>query len=328
MKLSIIVASYNEAQYLPQCIESCRNLGLEDYEIVIGDDGSGDGSIPLIEQWHMEDPEHIRFFVQDRSDTTDLIASLRVSNLLFRAMQMATGDFLCILSGDDYFYETDFFADGMAFLRENPDYSAYVGAYDKVWATKPKVHLHPQFPPALYWGGAYIHISAFLFRKQAVEDGIFLQRFCDDTGLSYSLAFAGKWKYAADTVFAYRQRESSITHASDELQLSIVELMLLQDTLCKGRLKRQSLARFAKPARYVFEHRDMAMLEKYRKFRDNCSQYDHDVLGELLAYDEAEPSGRRSVNILLLRMRLWQAVFAAGLLLWRAGQKCKDAFGR
>ncbi len=323
MKLSIILASYNEAQYLPQAVASCRNLGLSDYEVIIGDDGSNDGSIELIQDWHMEDPEHIRFFVQDRSDTTDLIASLRVSNLLFRAMEMATGDYLVILSGDDYFYETEFFADGMAFLRDHPDYSAYVGSYDKVWMTKPKQPVAQQYPPFLYWGGGYVHISAFLFRRQAVTDGIFLQRFCDDTGLSYSLACAGKWQYTDTSVFAYRQREASITHTSDELQLAIAELMLLQDTLCKGKLKCQTLARFAQPARYVFDHRDMAMLDKYRKFRANCALYDHDILGDFLSYDEADDKQKRSVDMLLLKMELCRLAFWAGLRAYGLYRKLK-----
>ncbi len=321
MKLSIILASYNEAEYLPQAVESCRNLGLSDYEILIGDDGSSDGSIALIQKYALEDPAHIRYFVQDRSDTTGLIASLRVSNLLFRAMEAATGDYLCILSGDDYFYETDFFAEGMTFMQKNPDYSAYVGVYDKVWKSKPEVPMVQQYPRQLYWAGAYIHISAFLFRKKAVADGIFLERFCDDTGLSYSLAFAGKWKYTEQKVFAYRQREDSITHASDTLQLAIAELMLFQDTRNKGQLVRQSYARFYAPARYVFDHRDQAMLEKYKKYRDNCARYPKDILGQLLAYDGAGAEEKRRVDALLMKMKRCKAFYFTCLRLWGLWQK-------
>ncbi len=319
MKLSILLASYNEAEYLPQAVESCRKLGLSDYEIVIGDDGSSDGSIQLIEKYAQEDPAHIRYFVQDRSDTSNLIASLRVSDLLFRAMEMATGDYLVILSGDDYFYETDFFAEGMAFLQKHPDHSAYVGSYDKVWQSRTSVHLHQQYPRALYWAGAYIHISAFLFRKSAVTDGIFLDRFCDDTGLSYSLAFAGDWKYTDEKVFAYRQRESSITHASDPLQLAIAELMLLQDTLNKGRLTKQSYARFCQPAWYVFTHREEAQAEKYKKYRDNCARYPNDILGQLLAYDQG--GEKPGVDALLRKMKRCRAFYFTCLRLCGLWQK-------
>ncbi len=323
MKLSILVVSYNELRYLPQCIESCKKLGLEDYEILIGDDGSDDGSISLIQRYAQEDPEHIRFFVQDRSDVTDLIASLRVSNLLFRAMEMARGEYLHILSGDDYLYPGDFFREGIAYLDKNSRYSAYVGTYDMVWEAR-KEHIAPRFPAGIYWGGGYIHISAFLFRKAAAADALLL-RFCDDTGLSYSLACCGKWKYTDTAVFGYRQRESSITHVSDDLQLSIVELMLLQDTLCKGKMQRRSLARFCRPARYVYENRELALLTKYDKFRNNCKKYPNDILGQLVGFDGLPKKVQRSVKIMLLRMQLWYGVYYVLLRAWRLSQKC---FGR
>ncbi len=327
MKLSFILASYNEAEYLPQAVESCRELGLSDYEILIGDDGSDDGSIQYIQNCALADPEHVRFFVQDRSDTSDLIASLRVSDLLFKAMEAAGGEYLCILSGDDWFYKSDFFRQGISFLDANPDYSAFVGSYDKVWSSRPAQQETMQYPREIYWAGAYTHISAFLFRASAVPR-YRLDRFCDDTGLSYSLACAGKWKYTQTPVFAYRQRESSITHVSDALQLSIAELMLMQDALNKGNRKYQTLARFAKPARYVFDHRDMAMLEKYRKYRENCAQYPQDILGDILAYDEAGREEKRRLERLLLQMRLCRLLFGSCLRLWGLGQKIKKILAK
>ncbi len=327
MKLSILVVSYNELSYLPQCIESCQKTGVEDYEILIGDDGSDDGSIALIEEYVRQDPDHIRYFVQDRSDIRDLIPSLRVSNLLFRAMEMARGEYLHILSGDDYLYPGDFFSKGVAYLDSHPGYCAYVGAYDMVWE-KRREHIALNFPVSIYWGGAYIHISAFLFRKSIVDSGALLRRFCDDTGLSYSLAFSGKWKFTAQTVFAYRQREQSITHASDPLQLSIVELMLLQDTLCKGKQKGRCLARFWKPAWYVYRNRQQAAQEKYRKYRDNCSRYPQDILGKLVGFDSLDQKEQRSLKILLLRMRLLHGTYYVLLRAWRLGQKLRNAFAK
>ena len=39
MKFTFIVVSYNEVEYLSQAIDSCLNQKLDDFEIVIGDDG-------------------------------------------------------------------------------------------------------------------------------------------------------------------------------------------------------------------------------------------------------------------------------------------------
>lgn len=42
--LSVIIPSYNKGEYLKQCIESIENISIKDYEIIIVDDASSDGS--------------------------------------------------------------------------------------------------------------------------------------------------------------------------------------------------------------------------------------------------------------------------------------------
>ena len=55
-EISIIIVSYNEIEYIEEAIESCLSQkGINDYEIIIGDDGSTDGSINLINEYTMPD---------------------------------------------------------------------------------------------------------------------------------------------------------------------------------------------------------------------------------------------------------------------------------
>ena len=46
-KISIIIAAYNAEKYLPQCLDSVLGQTMDDYEVVVVDDGSSD-STPLI----------------------------------------------------------------------------------------------------------------------------------------------------------------------------------------------------------------------------------------------------------------------------------------
>ena len=50
MKFSIIVAAYNVAEYLEECIESLvsQNFPDSEYEVLIVDDGSTDGRTGMI----------------------------------------------------------------------------------------------------------------------------------------------------------------------------------------------------------------------------------------------------------------------------------------
>lgn len=287
-KLSFIIVSYNEQEYLTESIESCFNQNLENFEIIIGDDGSNDGSIEIIESYAKKYPDIIKYFVSDRTGVCKetLIASLRVSAVIERALKMAAGEYCVILSGDDYFYEGEFFNRAIEFLDNNSDYVAYVGGYEKVWSDQPSVQFYSEYMPKQYWAGQYIHLTSFLFRKSVFSQGAFLQRFCDDVGLVYSLAFSGKWKYDKHMVFAYRQRSSSIMHTADQMEFRIVELMILQDVLCKGFLYSQSMAHFSKSLWYVFTHRDKLGDEKYKKYLKNCEQYDNNIVRHLYEYDD------------------------------------------
>ena len=299
IKLTFIIGSYNEVEYLDQAIQSCLGQNLDSFEIIIADDGSTDGSIDLIEKYVRDYPSIFRYFVSDRTGVCnqEVIASIRVSNCVRRALKMARGDYCLCLSGDDYLYINTFLQNAISFLDMNSEYSAYVGGYEMVWPNGSSLSCWSQYPPTLYWGGKYIHISSFVFRRFVFDSGAFLQRFCDDTGLSYSLAISGKWKYDKELVFAYRQRGDSIMHTLDRLELSVGELMLYQDVLCKGYLCWQSLSRFSKPLLYVFIHRNCLNNEKYCKYFNNCMLYDNNVLFYLYSYDKKSVIGKLKILI-------------------------------
>ena len=52
--------SYNEKEYLEEAIQSCLCQDVSDFEIIIGDDGSSDGSIELFEAYAAKFPKIIR----------------------------------------------------------------------------------------------------------------------------------------------------------------------------------------------------------------------------------------------------------------------------
>ena len=48
MKFSIIVPAYNVAQYIEECIESILNQSYSNFELIIIDDASTDGTSKII----------------------------------------------------------------------------------------------------------------------------------------------------------------------------------------------------------------------------------------------------------------------------------------
>ena len=105
---------------------------------------------------------------------------------------------------------------------------------------------------------------------------------CDDTGLTYSIAIAGKWHTLPSVTMAYRQRDGSIMHKADKLELSIIELMLLQDVLNKKKMISGSLSRYYKPLSYCRKRRTHLKEEKYHKYIEACNGYDNNIMKEII----------------------------------------------
>ena len=53
MKLSIIIPNYNDAKFIPQCLDSLINqkLNSDEFEIIIVNDGSTDNSLEVIQDY-------------------------------------------------------------------------------------------------------------------------------------------------------------------------------------------------------------------------------------------------------------------------------------
>ena len=66
-RLSVIVANYNNAQYLPDCLNSVLCQTYQDLEILICDDCSTDDSLKVLKNYQQRYPDKIRILHNDRN---------------------------------------------------------------------------------------------------------------------------------------------------------------------------------------------------------------------------------------------------------------------
>jgi len=93
VRFSVLVPSYQQAHYLPETLQSLLNQTWEDFEVVVVDDGSTDGTRDVIAEWMARD-RRIRGFTQPNGGT---------GAALNTALAHARGDRICWLSSDDLF---------------------------------------------------------------------------------------------------------------------------------------------------------------------------------------------------------------------------------
>lgn len=98
MKYSIIIPVHNAINYLPSCIESIIHQGYEDYELIVSDDNSTDGTSEYLESIQHENLKVVR---PERRMTM-------VQHFEW-AFQFSTGEWVMYLGADDglqaYFFE-------------------------------------------------------------------------------------------------------------------------------------------------------------------------------------------------------------------------------
>jgi len=104
--VSICVQTYNHGPYIDQCLASIYAQKTEfDIEILIGDDGSDDGTTTICQEYQRRYPEITRLFIHDRDDNISVLgrASGRF-NVLYN-LRHARGKFVAFCEGDDYWID-------------------------------------------------------------------------------------------------------------------------------------------------------------------------------------------------------------------------------
>lgn len=93
--VSIIVTSYNYAQYIPETLDSLLKQTYDNYEIIVVDDGSKDNSVDVINEYVSKN-DKIKLLLHPNRANKGIIASMKL------AIENAKGDFIAFCESDDY----------------------------------------------------------------------------------------------------------------------------------------------------------------------------------------------------------------------------------
>ena len=170
-KLSVIIPLYNKAPYIRKALESVLAQTYADYELIIVDDGSTDGSAEIAEAI-LQDPAS-RLIA---SSPHRLIrqANSGVSAARNNGVAQAAGDYIAFLDADDWWEPT--YLERMAQLIEDyPEAGLYACNY--VYYKPGKTHValdiptgYINYPKAYYEGGAMPVWTGAAIMPRAVFD--------------------------------------------------------------------------------------------------------------------------------------------------------------
>lgn len=117
MKFSIVTPSYNSALFLNATIQSIKEQTYQDFEHIVIDGGSTDGTIELLHQY-----PHLKWVSEPDNGQSDAIN---------KGFRLATGDILAWQNADDLYFPNTFqvVAD---FFKQNADVDLIYGNYQLI----------------------------------------------------------------------------------------------------------------------------------------------------------------------------------------------------
>lgn len=91
-RFSICVSSYNDAEYLPACLDSVLNQSFSNIELIVVDDGSPDNTAEILKAYSQRD-SRVRPIIKTANEGVHLGRKAAVS--------AATSDYVIFLDSDD-----------------------------------------------------------------------------------------------------------------------------------------------------------------------------------------------------------------------------------
>lgn len=208
MKASIVIANYNNARFINECIKSLYAQTFKNYEIIFFDDNSKDNSIQEIEKF-----KNVKVI---KNKTQTKFGSLNQMNAFYKSIETSTGDIIFFLDSDDYFHEKKL-EKVMKFFIKNHDKQI---VFDNPILVKKNMKFEKHVfrkKRYNYWG--YIHpTSCISVRKKFIFENYKLLTINDYHDiwmdlriLIYSKFFFDNYSQLTENLTYYRQTEENIS---------------------------------------------------------------------------------------------------------------------
>ncbi len=209
MKLSVAMITYNHERFIGQAIESilAQNVNFE-YEIVIGEDCSTDGTRALIMEFQRRYPNRLKLLLRDRN-----VGAMRNSA---ETIEACKGQYVALLEGDDYWTATDKLQKQVDFLDAYPDralccgrarpvYEAGTEDFDAGWDVAPSRPAGPYVVEDILKGN-FVVTCTTVVRRELIPPfpNWFFEMKLGDWPLWAMIARYGKIELMDEIVAAYR----------------------------------------------------------------------------------------------------------------------------
>jgi glycosyltransferase involved in cell wall biosynthesis len=228
--ISVVMSAFNAEKYLDEAIQSVLAQTFTNFELILINDGSTDGSLKILEHYAQKDARCIVLSWENRG----IVASGN------HGVHLAKADIICRMDADDICMPQRF-EKQFNYLNAHPDCAA-VGSNALL--------IDPEGMPIVTWtylstheeidnlnltgsvGSCICHPSVAIRKSSLLAVGAYRAEFeyAEDYDLFLRLAEVGKLANLPEMLLKYRQHSASAGHAKRKLQLTMTQ-KALEDAL-------------------------------------------------------------------------------------------------
>jgi glycosyltransferase involved in cell wall biosynthesis len=258
--VTVIVPVYNSVHLLPAALETVFNQTFQDFEIILIDDGSTDGSLELLKTYE----SRARVLTQTNSGA---------SSARNKGIAMAHGEFIAFLDSDDL-WDPKKLEMQVAVFRENPETGVCFTDCLYFDATKEwdgNFRRYPNLNGMVFDAllvDHFVSTSAVMVRHDCLKDvGVFDETLigCEDYNLYLRLAQKYPYRFIPEPLVKLRCHEGNLSNnlpqmCRDEISnLDKIAEMFPEMEIPKNKIKSDIFFRFGQ---YYFDANDFRSAKK------------------------------------------------------------------
>lgn len=226
--VSILIPTYNQPEYIVQCVESCLCQDYDNVEIVIGDDSTNESVFEALQ--NLIKNEKVRY----HRNANNLGRVQNYRNLLF---EHAKGEWAVMIDGDDYYVDLSFISKAISFINVDSSIVLVAASHFTFDEVKKNRFYNQLVEKDIKFDGKEIFYkniklgqhSTNLYRKELALtlDFYRLESMASDSEGLFRLCLHGKVVYLSSPVACWRIHNSNNTFRGEDALKQMHEMVFI-----------------------------------------------------------------------------------------------------
>jgi len=276
MKVSVLMVTYNHEQFIAQAVESVLAQETSfDYELVIGEDCSTDGTRAILVGLQQQHPDKVRLLLNENN--------LGMHKNLAQTLLACRGEYVAMLDGDDYWTSPHKLQREVDFLDGHPEcalcFHNVASVHDKggdqellVWRPPNQKEISTIEELLL---GDFMAACSVMFRRQLIPEypDWFYSLPIGDWPLWILIAEHGKIGYLDETMAAYRIHQAGVWSSKSPVQRTEADAQVYECVNLHLGFRYNSIIRrrlFAKYYHLAAAYEERGDLTSARRYARRC----------------------------------------------------------